>query len=39
MLRYIYGFSISEISCMLEISEKALSKRFQNCKKKLRKAY
>lgn len=38
-LKYIYGFSISEISPMLEISEDALYKRFQRCKKKLRKAY
>lgn len=39
ILKYIYGFSIIEISCMLEISEEALYKRFQRCKKKLRKAY
>ncbi|MCC3863443.1 sigma-70 family RNA polymerase sigma factor [Terrisporobacter petrolearius] len=39
ILKYIYGFSISEISPMLEISEDALYKRFQRCKNKLRKAY
>ena len=39
ILKYIYGFSISEISPMLEISEEALYKRFQRCKNKLRKAY
>ncbi|MEW9079263.1 RNA polymerase sigma factor [Terrisporobacter glycolicus] len=38
-LKYIYGFSISEISQMLEINKEALYKRFQRCKKKLRKAY
>lgn len=35
-LRYGYGFSISEISRMLDISEDALYKRFQRCKVKFR---
>lgn len=39
ILKYIYGFSISEISPMLDISKEALYKRFQRCKEKLRKAY
>lgn len=36
ILKYSHGFSINEISIMLDINEDALYKRIQRCKKKLR---
>lgn len=36
ILKYFHGFSICEISTILDISEDALYKRFQRCKKKLK---